>query len=952
MAITFPASPVNGQTHTENGQIFVFDSTRGYWLLKKQDQIVASTSRSTFVATAGQTVHNMSYDPSASVIVSVNGVMLNPQDVTATNGTSITFDTALTLSDEVDIVFHQPTASNLIRQDISDPMATESYVQTYVTNNSSVGVTTVADMAALIALTGMANGDQALVTANNNLFIYSGSGWYKIATVQNDSPSAITGVSGTYELAVDGTATVITAASTDPEGFPLTWSYSASGLGSIATVSQSDNVFTITPSTTEADAGTFSLTINATDGINGAVSTSTNLSLNFILIVANSNYTTLLATATGTSDNNNITDSSSNSHSITVNGDVRAGTFSPYRSGGYSMYFDGGDYVGLGNGNLAINTEDFTIETWVNVTLGSTMLIANNSNWSAGSNTGWRALIMSGGLINITASQGTWNVFPSVYQSTNAIPSNEWAHVVICRDSGVISSYINGIKDPTTVNYSASLNQTGHQNSGSSLSSYSLIGAYIADGNEYNNLTGYLSDFHFKLGSAKYTTTFSPPTERLTVESGTDVLLFNKPFLKDESTNAYTTTISGDPKISPFSPDHLEYSATDHGGSVYIGGSGAYLQCANDFSTFFDNSWTIEFWAYLNTLSTSNAISIGDGSGVDGMYLLHGGNGFYLSSTGGTWNISTYTSSTIKVGQWHHCAVTWDGSSYRIFVDGVLENTATSSAKLGPGPYTIAVGAAYNGGQPTNGYLSDIRMTTSVVYTSDFTPPTAPLSTISGTTLHVKGTDASIIDKSQGANLKLVGNTTGSTTQVKFAYTKSMYFDGSGDYIRINDNKDILNNLINNDKLMTIEAWVYPTISRSGGISYQSPSILSIGNTYLSIGLESLTPFFYWWTGSGNTISSSNAITLNAWSHIAVVLDANTGSNNIKIYVNGNLDGQGTFSGISWATASQGDQVKVGEGHAPSANSYFQGYIQDLRITDSLARYTANFTPPTKSLEG
>ena len=120
MAITFPASPVNGQTHTENGQIFVFDSTRGYWLLKKQDQIVASTSRSTFVATAGQTVHTVNYDPSASVIVSVNGVMLNPQDITSTNGTSIIFDTALALSDEVDIVFHQPTASNLIRQDISD----------------------------------------------------------------------------------------------------------------------------------------------------------------------------------------------------------------------------------------------------------------------------------------------------------------------------------------------------------------------------------------------------------------------------------------------------------------------------------------------------------------------------------------------------------------------------------------------------------------------------------------------------------------------------------------------------------------------------------------------------------------------------------------------------------------------------------------------------------------
>ena len=59
-------------------------------------------------------------------------------------------------------------------------------------------------------------------------------------------------------------------------------------------------------------------------------------------------------------------------------------------------------------------------------------------------------------------------------------------------------------------------------------------------------------------------------------------------------------------------------------------------------------------------------------------------------------------------------------------------------------------------------------------YTGEFTPPTAPLSS-SGADMHIKGTDASIIDKSQGANLKLVGNTTGSTTQVKFAGSKSMY---------------------------------------------------------------------------------------------------------------------------------------------------------------------------------
>jgi len=103
--------------------------------------------------------------------------------------------------------------------------------------------------------------------------MYTGSAWYLIATMTNASPTAITGVNATYDLATDGTATTITAVSTDPEGFPLTWSYAVTtgSLGSTATVSQADNVFTITPSTTEADAGSFSITFSVTDGATGAV---------------------------------------------------------------------------------------------------------------------------------------------------------------------------------------------------------------------------------------------------------------------------------------------------------------------------------------------------------------------------------------------------------------------------------------------------------------------------------------------------------------------------------------------------------------------------------------------------------------------------------------------------------------------------------------------------------
>ena len=175
---------------------------------------------------------------------------------------------------------------------------------------AAAATTTYADMAALVAATGMSTGDQALVTALNKLFMYTGSGWFLIATMTNASPTDITGVDGTYTLATDGTATVITVTSTDPEGFPLTFSHAVTtgSLGSTATVVQgtgaNTNVFTITPSTDSANAGTFSLTFSVTDGSTGAVNAISAFSLSFIVysVLAWGSMSPNASTATG-SDN-------------------------------------------------------------------------------------------------------------------------------------------------------------------------------------------------------------------------------------------------------------------------------------------------------------------------------------------------------------------------------------------------------------------------------------------------------------------------------------------------------------------------------------------------------------------------------------------------------------------------------------------------------------------------
>ena len=809
------------------------------------------------------------------------------------------------------------------------------------------GVTVYADMNALIAATG-SDGDQAFVQSSNNIYVYAGSGWYKIATVQNDSPSAISGVSGSYSLAIDGTPTVIAAVSTDPEGFPLTWSYSTSGLGSIATISQADNVFTITPSTDDANFGTFTLTINATDGVNGAVSATTNLTLEFIVTIANSRYTTLLATATDTGDNNDITDSSINNHTITVTGDALAGTFSPYRHGGYSTYFDGaGDYIRYTDASLAEGTDDFTVEFWVRRDGAQSL---NDTIVGHDTTPGWQICFNSDGstIRWMTNATDASRVLPA------SLNDQQWHHIVYQRSSGTLQGFLDGVSLGTasvSTNFTNDKIEIGVNRGGT---------AYF---------TGNVRDVRIIKGTAFYSSSgFDVPTEPLTAVSGTGysttLLSCHLPYIADGGANSLSPTVNGNTSTKPFSPyDNLEYAAADHGGSVYFDGTGDYLDVSSPPSLG-QNNWTFETWYYPTSSGAIYFMSQGNSD-------TQGATTFSYNLSTGVYNIQIYitnnyynwSSPTVDVNnnQWNHVALTheWNGATggtYKLYHNGTLIDSDTHLNKfweystiagkpLGAGVYKWA-GAVTN---PV--YFSDWRLSDSVVYNSNFTPPTAPLSS-TGSTLHVKGTDASIIDKSQSSNLQLIGNTTGSTTQVKFADTKSMYFDGTGDYIRIGNNKDTLDGFINNNEIMTVEGWVYPTLSRAGSNIYQSPCILNIGSTYFNLGLNNLTPFFYWWTGAANSFSASNPITLNAWSHIALVLDANTGSNNLKLYVNGNLDGQGTFGGISWASSSQGDEVRIGIGNNADAISYFPGYIQDLRITKGLARYTGNFTPPTVPLKG
>ena len=132
-------------------------------------------------------------------------------------------------------------------------------------------------------------GDLAYVTANASMYINNGNGWYRIGgAAVNTTPTFTYSAGGgttpdansTTALATDQSATTVTLSATDvDEGTTVTYDHSVT-TGSLngTTVSQNNNVFTVTPHASNATS--FTLTYSATDGINTATSTH-NFSLNF-----------------------------------------------------------------------------------------------------------------------------------------------------------------------------------------------------------------------------------------------------------------------------------------------------------------------------------------------------------------------------------------------------------------------------------------------------------------------------------------------------------------------------------------------------------------------------------------------------------------------------------------------------------------------------------------------
>ena len=196
--------------------------------------------------------------------------------------------------------------------------------------------------------------------------------------------------------------------------------------------------------------------------------------------------------------------------------------------------------------------------------------------------------------------------------------------------------------------------------------------------------------------------------------------------------------------------------------------------------------------------------------------------------------------------------------------------------------------------------------------------------------LHGDGANGStVITDSSGSpkTVTAVGNAQISTAQSKFGGA-SIAFDGNGDYLTLASNP----NLALGSGDFTIEMWVYSTAT---GV-VQNFLDARASSTGYAVQKNPSNEITFYSEVAGSFIVNA-ALTANQWVHVAIVRSSGT----ITLY----LDGTSADTGAN--TSNYTSQIAVIGARFSKNQQYYTGYMDDCRITKGVARYTANFTPPT-----
>jgi len=588
-------------------------------------------------------------------------------------------------------------------------------------------------------------------------------------------------------------------------------------------------------------------------------------------------------------------------------------TYSTGKLGTASFTFNGSNFISLPNNTFSF-TGDFTAACWfyvpTNYVNNAYLISAFDNQSSYPTYYGWMfGYDSTNKNISFTIGYPGAGSYGSVTLSTlnNSIVPGQWNHVVITRKSNTRSRiYINGnlaISNTSTINPSYNY---GHSSLGSAYYTFSYPFWKAAN-------AGLKMDGVF---------TFDSELDQAAISE-----LYNS-----GNGQEYPFTTSTALNVSPKDSVGTNHG-TLQGGATYttgkigsafsFNGTNAYVKLPND--TFKPTGrFSISFWLKLNTVATQGIFT----------NCSQSNNGFRITTTstnkiGFEFNgYSISGNATLAINTWHHICILNTGSTYEIYINGVLDRTNVGQSlwyQINWG--TTGTNVAYIGRYISAAYYLNGAVDSLTLWNRNLSVDEITQLYNTGVQYPFTGTLPSAGNQFGMDNGTLMNGCSLTTGKIGQAFT----FDGVNDYVQLPNNSlnftgdfstsfwFYANSFSGNpqDSFITCENWTSPNDNGWYIFHYQGNLCLSVYNGTNSTGWK-----------------TSTTITTGTWYHVVVIKNRSVSP---KFYINGALVGSVLRNGTDTTlnpgyTTTQYCSLGADRYAVNTTQAYFNGKIDGVNV--------------------
>ena len=608
-------------------------------------------------------------------------------------------------------------------------------------------------------------------------------------------------------------------------------------------------------------------------------------------------------------------DSSGNAHHLTDSNTTPSGAGYIEGAGANFQTANSEYLIAADSADWDFGTGDFSFCTWFQKKSNVWNALIAPTGTNVGSSAWFMVAIDDNGTGVLTVyTESTIHTIPS---TTTNFALDTWYHVAVVRRSGVLYIYVDGELLSTTAN-------TIDIQSPDAID----LGHWWSGGTHYYANTRQCDTAIWK-GYALTEAEITSLATGLPIQQ-TGIVSY---WALDEA--------QLDKQVQAIGNAQIDTAQSKFGGaSLLLDGTGDYLLTpdSEDWNIGTGN-YTVDFWIRYTSITDTWFFSWGAGPNL-GLRLNGGSMSPYQA--GVTNGIGIAFAPTL--GQWYHIAQVRNGTTLTVYIDGVASgSSATASQSITGGATAFSVGAFNAGTSSMNGHIDEFRVSRNARWTSNFTPEVAEYTTDEFTALllHMDGNDGVQYFKDSSAPLaenvmSANGNTQVDTAQSVFGGASAL-FDGVG---------DSLSTTLKQGHVFALAPFTVDFRVRFNTITTRHGFITAHqdGSNHWMIGWEANLLRFRTKIAASLTIDFSFAWVpvINTWYHVAVTRDGN----NFRAFVDGVQIG---ITQVDTDTVSPllGGSILIGGTFFESAGGFdfHDGWIDEIRISNGIARFTAGFTP-------